>query len=371
MAEAAENLTDEENTETSDIDAEMRELLRDIDSRDENEVEDDGSEDVTEEVEPEEPEEPEVEDDSESEVEAEEEPEASDKTAEAETTEKKGPKRPPSSWSAKGKAEFSKLPEHIQDEVLKREDDFHKGIETYKEKADFGDKMRQIVQPYEPSIRARNSTPEQAVQNMLQTAYQLENSSPQQRSQLLLHVAQQYGADLEAMKGALSGEQQQQKDPYIQQLEQEVYNLKNNFQSQQNAAQQQKMSEAYSSIDAFRNEVDETGNPKHLYFDDVREQMADMIESAERSGKKLSLQDAYDAAVWSRPDLREVMLTQQQQQAAESEKAKRQKKTQKAKKRASPNVNTTGSYSESKKGKTGSIEDTMWATMQDIESRDD
>lgn len=369
MADAAENLADEENENgLTNLDAELAETLREIESRDDGEE----TEAETEEVEetPEETEdaggEPET-----AETEEPEETQEAEAKAETEESEQTGPKRPPSSWSAKGKAEFTKLPPHIQDEVLKREDDFHKGIETYKEKAEYGDKIRQIVQPYEPAIRAKNSTPEQTVQNMLQTAYQLEVGSPQDKANLLLQVAQQYGADFETMKGALSGEQTQQKDPYIQQLEQEVQNLKQNFQSQSQAAQQQKMAEAYSSIDAFRNEVDETGNPKHLYFDDVREDMANMIEAAERSGKQLSLQDAYDAAIWSRPDLREVLLTQQQQQAAESEKEKRQKKTQKAKKRASPNVNTTGSYSESKTGKKGSIEDTLWATMKDIESRED
>lgn len=287
---------------------------------------------------------------------------------EAESKPQEGPKRPPGSWSAKGKAEFAKLPEHIQDEVLKRESDFHKGLEQYKEKAQIGERMSQVVQPYEPFLRAKGAKPEQAVASMLNTAYVLETGSPEEKAQALAQTAQQYGVDLSQFN---QEEQGQQKDPYIQQLEQKIHQLENNFQTQAQAAQQQTMSEAYSSIDAFRDEVDEQGNAKHLYFDDVRDDMADMIEAAERKGQKLSLQDAYDAAVWARSDIRESLLAQQQQQAEEARKAEAAQKAADAKRRASVNVSTTGSYSGAETSQPGSIDDTLRAKYQEIQTRDE
>lgn len=376
----ADNSAEEvEEQETEDLDTTLANTLREIESRDEEPEEETGTEEeeVTEERERDEKgrfksrEDKEEFEQTEEQAEAgqEEEPEQEDRPEPEEKSE--GLRRPPSSWSAKGKAEFGKLPSHVQDEILKRESDFHKGIEGYKERAEYADRISREIQPYEAMIRSKNSTPEQTVRNMLNTAYQLETGTPQQKAQLLLNVAQQFGADMNTISQALSGEGQEQRDPQMQQLQQQFQQLQQQLQSQQQAAQQHSHAEAQSSIEAFRNEVDEAGHPKHLYFDDVRDQMADLIESADRSGKKLTLQEAYDAAIWSRPDIREALLAQQQQSDQERKKADEAEKARQARKKARTNVQTSGSHSESEQRQVGSIDDTLRSTMKDIQERED
>lgn len=353
-----------------DLDETLNKTLEEIESRETTEEEpEEPKEPETQEPEEEEPKEPEDEEPEESPEEEPEEPEEEPKEEPKES--EKEAKRPPGSWSPKGKEEFAKLPEHIQDEVLKREADFHKGIEQYKEKAEYADRISRVVQPYEPLIRAKNSTPEKVVQNMLNTAYQLESGNPQQKAQLLIQAAQQYGADMDALRQALDPNNQQQPDPYVQRLEQELHDLKNNVYTQQATAQQQSAVEINQSIESFRSELDESGNLKHLYFDDVRDDMADLMEAAERGGKKLTLQDAYDAAIWARSDIRESLLAKQQEEAEAKRKREAQQKAQQAKKKAKSNVSTSGSHSQSSDSQLGSIDDTLRETMKEIESRED
>lgn len=280
--------------------------------------------------------------------------------------EEKQLRRPPSTWTAKGKADFNKLPDHIQEEVLKRESDFHNGIQGYKERAEYGEKINRVIQPYEAIIRASNSTPEQAISNLLDAAYRLNTGSQEQKTQTFMQLARQYNIDLAALN-----QPQEEKPAYVQQLEQQLAQLQHGIQSQQQYVQQQNASEVNSSIEQFRNESDESGSPKHLYFDDVRDEMADRLEAAARNGRQLSLQEAYDAAVWARPDIRETLLASQQQAAELKRKQDQAEKARQAKRKASVNVSTTGSHASKETKQVGSIDDTMREVMAKAKARDD
>jgi hypothetical protein len=158
-----------------------------------------------------------------------------------------------------------------------------------------------------------------------------------------------------------------QVDPQIQTLHQRLDQLQNAYVAQTQAAQQQELGQAQSSIESFRSELDDSGNFAHLYFDDVRADMANAIEVAAQQGKQLTLQDAYDQAIWARPDIRQLLLAQQQEQR----KIEQNQKTTQAKKRASASVSTTGSYAAAEQPPKGSVEETLWATLHNIEARDE
>lgn len=356
-----------------DLDTELTNTLREINEREGKLIDQqDDADDVDLEVDEteEEPEQPEGEkaeakpEKKEAEPEPDDEPEES--IAKPEKPEQKTElKRPPSSWSAKGKAEFAKLPSHIQDEVLKRESDFHNGIQQYKEKAEQADRIGNVIRPYEAIIRASNSTPEKAIANLMDTAYRLNTGTPEQKAQTLMQVAQQYNIDLNSLT-----QQKDERPAYVRQLEQQLAQLQGSIQSQQQYAQQQTAQEAQGSIEQFRNETDENGSPKHLYFDDVREDMADRIDAAARQGRQLSLQDAYDAAIWARADIRETLMTAKQQEDELKRKQAQAQKARDAKRKAQVNITPTGNHAKTSTKANGSIEDTMRETMAQLKERD-
>jgi len=367
--------------EEKSLDESLAETFEEINKRDEEPeaVKEEVSEEVEEEDElvVESEEEPKEEAKEEAKEETKEEPQPEEETQEEEAdsedvTEERETqsKRPPSTWSAKGKASFSKLPKHIQDEIIKREADIGKGISMYKQAANYGRSIGEAIKPYEAMIRSENSDPIKTVQSLLNTAYRLRSGTPQQRGQLVMQIAQQYGADLSQYSSANAENTENQEIPELQQylnpLQEKINNLEQVYASQQQAAQQQTQQEAVTSIGSFQNQVDEKGNIRNVHFDDVRNDMADLIESAERQGRQLSLEEAYETACWANPQIRSVKLTQ----ANKKRKEEAQKKSKQANKIAQTNLSTKPLAREGiATDASGDIKDTLEETLASINNR--
>ena len=336
------------------------EVSEEVEEEDEEEIVAESEEEPEEEAKEETKEEPQPEEETQ-----EEEADSEDITEEIETK----AKRPPSTWSAKGKESFSKLPKHIQDEIIKREADIGKGISMYKQAANYGRSIGEAIKPYEAMIRSENSDPIKTVQSLLNTAYRLRSGTPQQRGQLVMQIAQQYGADLSQYPSANAENTEKQEIPELQQylnpLQEKINNLEQVYASQQQVAQQQTQQEAVTSISGFQNETDEKGNIKNVYFDDVRNDMADQIESAERQGRQLSLDKAYETACWANPQIRSVKLTQ----ANKKRKEEAQKKSKQASKIAQTNLSTKQLAREGAADVSGDISDTLSDTLAAINNR--
>ena len=354
---------DEINKRDEEPEAVKEEVSEEVEEEDELvvESEEEPKEEAKEEAKEETKEEPQPEEETQ-----EEEADSEDVTEERETQSK----RPPSTWSAKGKASFSKLPKHIQDEIIKREADIGKGISMYKQAANYGRSIGEAIKPYEAMIRSENSDPIKTVQSLLNTAYRLRSGTPQQRGQLVMQIAQQYGADLSQYSSANAENTENQEIPELQQylnpLQEKINNLEQVYASQQQATQQQTQQEAVTSIGSFQNQVDEKGNIRNVHFDDVRNDMADLIESAERQGRQLSLEEAYETACWANPQIRSVKLTQ----ANKKRKEEAQKKSKQANKIAQTNLSTKPLAREGiATDASGDIKDTLEETLASINNR--
>lgn len=237
---------------------------------------------------------------------------AADTTQQASQQQTTGVDLPPSTWTATAKAEYAKLPEVVRNEIKKRESDFQKGIGQYKQAADFGTRIDSVMRPYANIIREKGGTPEGVIGNLLQTAYALQTGTPQQKAQLLLQAAQQYGADM-SMFGQKPAEGQQ--DPNIeaiiqqrlQPVLQELNQFKSQFTTTQQQREQQEQQTLASQIESFRTATDEKGQPKHVYFDNVRGTMAALIES----GDAANLDQAYEMACRAHPEVSKLVFAEQ------------------------------------------------------------
>jgi hypothetical protein len=214
----------------------------------------------------------------------------------------------PSSWSNAAKAKWAALDPDLRAEIGKREADVHKGFTKMDEERAFAKQMQQVVAPYEAVIRAAGTSVPAAVQSVLNTAYILRTADPATKAQAIRQVCEQYGIDI----GSLS--QQQNVDPALSATQQRLAQLEQQLQQQTNAQAQAAQFEVQSAIDTFAQD------PKHVHFEHVKTQMGALMQS----GAAQSLDDAYDMAVWARPDLRAALLAEhrQQQQAADAQKAK-------------------------------------------------
>lgn len=261
----------------------------------------------------------------------------------------------PSSWRKEAQAKWTELPPDIKSEVMRREQDFHKGIEGYKQMANIGQLLDAEIRPYEPLIRAAGTTPQAAIRDFFNTAYIMKTGSPEQKAQTLLDIAHEYGVDMEAVATVSERIAQGQPpvNPEVQELKQQLNQLSQSLQQREQAAAQQE----------FAGVVDETQKfartKGHENYEAVKLDMAALIENGRAEG----LQDAYDKAIWAHPEVRAKLLAQQEadkrKQAAEKAAA--------AKRAASTNVVSRGTLPSAPV--VGTMEDTIRQTYHKIQGR--
>lgn len=206
-------------------------------------------------------------------------------------------KKAPSSWKKEAAAEFDKLPPHVQDEVLRRETDFHKGIEGFKSHADLGRTIERTLQPYMQTIQQLGVTPDVAISSLLKADAGLRYGTPEQKAAHLAGLAQTYGIDI----GQVA--QVPQKDPYTFQLEQRLQQLQQQQEQFQQSQQEQQREALNSELQAFAATAE--------HFEAVKEDMAALLQA----GRASDLKDAYDKAVYANPQTRQALLEQQRQEA--------------------------------------------------------
>lgn len=206
-------------------------------------------------------------------------------------------KKAPSSWKKEAAAEFDKLPPHVQDEVLRRETDFHRGIEGFKSHADLGRTIERTLQPYMQTIQQLGVTPDVAISSLLKADAGLRYGTPEQKAAHLAGLAQTYGIDI----GQVA--QVPQKDPYTFQLEQRLAQLQQQQEQFQQSQQEQQREALNSELQAFAATAE--------HFEAVKEDMAALLQA----GRATDLKDAYDKAVYANPQTRQALLEQQRQEA--------------------------------------------------------
>lgn len=202
----------------------------------------------------------------------------------------------PPSWSHAVKAKWNALDPDIRAEITKREAEVHKGFTKQDDERTYGREMQKVISPYEPLIRSEGGTPAAAVQDLLNTAYILRTADPQTKMRLFAQTAQRFGIDLSQL-----GEAQQPVDPRIANLEQRLAQYEQDKQAQQRTEQERVQQTALQTISAFKSD------PKHIHFEAVESHMAALLNG----GVAKDLDEAYDMAVYARPDIRGQLLASQ------------------------------------------------------------
>lgn len=221
----------------------------------------------------------------------------------------KAPVRNPfSSWKPDAQAALSKAergealtPDELKllrVEAERRESDFHRGVSEFKTHSDRARAYDQAVAPYQAHLQTLGVDAPTAISALMRADMTLRTSDPATKAQYFANLAKEYGIDLGQVQ------QPQNVDPQTQYLMDQLNELRQNQQVWQNQLQQQEQLKAQQELKQFA-----TADKPH--FDAVRNDMADLLES----GKAKSMQDAYDMAVWMRPDIRTTLIEQQRAEA--------------------------------------------------------
>jgi hypothetical protein len=229
--------------------------------------------------------------------------------------------RAPASWRKEAKGEWAAVPLHIRQEVHRRELEVNRALNEAAQARQHAGEFGKVVEPYMARIQSFGVTPQQAISQLLQADYTLATSSKTQRAQLMAKLIKDYDVDVTELDAALvSGiqgqPQQAPQQPDIQALvQQQLQQALAPIYQQQQAEQQRQQAQVDQTVEQM------ALNPQYPHFDEVREDMADMIELAAKRGIALSLPDAYTRAVAFNPQVNQMQQVQQQNLQAQRAKA--------------------------------------------------
>lgn len=263
--------------------------------------------------------------------------------------------KPPSSWKKETQGKWAAIDPEVRAEVLRREQDFHKGLEGYKGWAKIGQDLDAEIRPYDAMIRAAGATPQAIIKDVFNTIYQLKTGNAEQKAAVALNILNEYGVDLDAVQLAAQkvAEGQPAIDPQVAHLQQQLTATNQRIEEQEKAALRQEFAGIVQEADAFKNAKG------HEHYESVKLDMAAFIES----GVCSTLQEAYDKAIWANPEVRAKL-------EAERQKADRKLAADKAaaaKKAASTNVVPRGTLPGAPK--VGTMDDTLRAKLREINAR--
>jgi len=260
----------------------------------------------------------------------------------------------PKTWRKEAAEQWAALPDSVRAEVLKREEDMFRGLETYKADANFGRAIKPALDPYLPVLQQYGIDPAQQISSLMQAHHTLALGTPQQKAELFQQLAADYGVNL----GELASAAPVFVDPAVQALQSQVQSLQSTLTARERAEQQTRMTAITSEIEAF------AADPKNAHFDTVANDIAAML----KSGAAKTLQEAYEKAVWANPVTRQQEITRQQREAVEKQREEAARKAQAAKRTSSAVVHAKP-RSASGTAPTGSMEDTMRETLAAINAR--
>lgn len=241
-------------------------------------------------------------------------------------------------------AEWAKASPVLQQALLRRSEEMHRGLEQYRGAAQFAQKIAQAFQPYEHTIQQLGVSHEVAVGKLLEADNTLRYGSPEQKAHALASLAYQYGIDIGQVQATPAP------DPQVYALQAELNQLKGFINDFQRTQQEREQGTLNSEIAKFAEGRE--------HFEQVREDMAALLQA----GRAKDLSDAYEQAVWANPQTRAAMLAKQQAEVAAKVEAER--KAQEAKRANAVNVTRRGSVPAS--APTGTMDDTIRATAQKL-----
>ncbi|HWU63576.1 MAG TPA: hypothetical protein VN112_16275 [Ensifer sp.] len=191
--------------------------------------------------------------------------------------------QPPASWSADAKAKFGTLPPDIQAAITKREAEVENGfkiLQDYKGLEEFTPLMRQAGTTHADVMRKAISWERALQTNPIETVINVANLAKVDLRKLV-------AGELRNAAPQPQPTPQQQFNPAV--IDQKI-------------SEHLRSLEIQKTVDAFMND------PANVHAKTVEDAMVALINT----GQAKSLEDAYQMACWSNPEIRQQLISQQQ-----------------------------------------------------------
>ncbi|MGO8490921.1 hypothetical protein ACC757_29470 [Rhizobium ruizarguesonis] len=196
--------------------------------------------------------------------------------------------RVPPGWSAEAKAQFGTLPPEVQAAVAKREQEVDNGFRVLQD--------YKGLEEFTPIVRQAGTTHA----DVMRKAIDWEQSLIRDPVNTVIHVAKMAGVNLSALVNGQTDQILQRQPPQAQQQPRpQPVNV------EATVEQVLRKRDTETQVNAF------ISDPANVHAEAVLDDMIALISA----GRAANLKDAYDAACWMRPDIRQQLISQTAQPA--------------------------------------------------------
>jgi len=229
--------------------------------------------------------------------------------------------RAPASWRPDVREHWAQLPADVRSEVARREAEVQRTLQETSEVRKFAEQLSRVVAPYQAFIKAENSNPLQAIDNLMGTAARLRTGTAPELAALMAGMVRQFGVGrfgnqfIEALDSALAGEvpqinaQQAQMQQAIQQQLAPVTQFMAQMEQAKAEQEERNNAQAEYEVEQFLERAE--------FGEDVRDTMADLIQVARWHNRELSLPEAYRQACIGNDRIRQVLDSRAKQRGTQ------------------------------------------------------
>lgn len=265
-------------------------------------------------------------------------------------------------------AHWATLAPEVRSEIMRREDDIRRGFEAIaglREAAGFAQRVSQVLAPHLPDMEAAGMDPLEGVRNMLTVHRYLRTAPLEAKIQTFRNFASDYGIDLTQL-GVAAPPPGDQPSP-VEGLRSELQEVKTTLQRREQAEREARLAESQRRINEFK-----VSRP---HYDKVVGIMTNLI----RAGQAQDLEDSYEQAILLHPETKQEVIREQveAQRKAEAEAAKAEAdriaaQAKRDRRATSTNVSATNTQrgGGAARPTTGTVDDTLRATLDAIRGRD-
>lgn len=260
--------------------------------------------------------------------------EKTDKTEKTEVTEpeKKDEVEAPAHWPAADRELFAKQAPEAKQWLLGRykamEADYTKKTQELGGMRRMKETLDEVFAPFRDQMQMNGVDEAMAIRQLV-GAHAFLQRDPNAAIQKL---AEQYGINLKAIVEGNAAADPAGESPVVKGLREQVAKLTDQIAKVTGHQGEQQLHARLNEVTQFAEEKDAQGNLKRPHFDDVAPVVATMIRAAKTEGKALTLQEAYDSAVWANPQTRAKVLAAQDAQRRAKEEEDRKAKANAARK---------------------------------------
>lgn len=208
----------------------------------------------------------------------------------------------PAGWSAEAKADWAKLTPAVQAAALKREAEINDGGARWSEE------KKTLLSHFEPvrEISTRHNVhPGETIKRLAAANEFLERDAPS----AIKWLADAYKVDLSALATGQpaakpSTPSQPQADPVVAELKSELLSVKQRLEAEDQR-------QVNGTLEAFATAKDATGQALRPHYEAVKVDMGNRILLAVKQERAMTLEQAYDEAVWANPTIRAQLIAAQ------------------------------------------------------------